>query len=101
MNIYSLSFTQLVDFVTKIQYGYIDVENNEHLKTFSNPDKNYLLQYPNQLVKSKIGTCFDIVSRLSYKKGNRMRIILFGVQGYFFPRNSRFYHSKKKKQFMV
>lgn len=61
MNIYSLSFTQLVDFVTKIQYGYIDVENNKHLKTFSNPDKNYLLQYPNQLVKSKIGTCFDIV----------------------------------------
>ena len=61
MNIYSLNFIQLKDFVTKIQYGYVDKDNNKHLDSFTNPDEKYLLQYPNQLVKSKIGICFDIV----------------------------------------
>ena len=61
MNIYSLSFSQLVDFVTKIQYGYIDADNNKHLDVFSNPNKKYFLQSPSQLVQSNIGLCFDIV----------------------------------------
>lgn len=61
MNIYSLNFIQLKDFVTKIQYGYVDKDNNKHLDSFTNPDEKYLLQYPNQLVESKIGICFDIV----------------------------------------
>ena len=61
MNIYSLNYSQLVDFVTKIKYGYIDIDNNEHLDIFSNPNSKYLLQYPNQLVKSQIGLCFDII----------------------------------------
>lgn len=61
MNIYSLNFIQLKDFVTKIQYGYIDTQHNKHENSFTNPEGNYLLQYPNQLVKSNIGICFDIV----------------------------------------
>ena len=61
MNIYSLKFSQLLDFVTKIQYGYIDQDSNQHLNVFSNPDEKYNLQYPHQLVKSNIGLCFDIV----------------------------------------
>ena len=61
MNIYSLNYSKLVDFVTSIRYGYIDIDNNEHLDNFSNPNSQYLLQYPNNLTKSKIGLCFDIV----------------------------------------
>ena len=61
MNIYSLNYAQLIDFVTKIQYGYIDIDNKKHIDSFSNPDNKYLLQKPDQLILSKIGLCFDIV----------------------------------------
>ena len=61
MNIYSLNFMQFLDFVSKIKYGYVDIDGNKHPNAFSNPDKNYLLQSPMQLVKSRIGLCFDIV----------------------------------------
>ena len=61
MNIYSLNILQFIDFVSKIRYGYIDTDGSTHLNTFSNPNQKYLLQYPNQLIKSKVGLCFDIV----------------------------------------
>ena len=72
MNIYNLKYRQFSQFISRISYGYIDKKGEKHLNNFSNPDNNYLLQYPHQLINSKVGLCFDIVELYRsylYKKG--------------------------------
>lgn len=72
MNIYNLKYRQFCQFVSRISYGYIDKKGEKHLNDFSNPDSNYLLQYPHQLINSKVGLCFDVVELYRsylYKKG--------------------------------
>ena len=61
MNINNLSLRELENFVKKIRYGYINKSGEEILSQFSNPDSRYFLQYPQQLLKSNLGLCFDIV----------------------------------------
>ena len=61
MNIYNLKYGQFCHFISKIDYGYIDKKGERHLNTFSNPLDSYTLQYPHQLINSRIGLCFDIV----------------------------------------
>lgn len=72
MNIYNLKYGQFCQFVSKIEYGHIDKKGEKHPNIFSNPDNNYTLQHPHQIINSKIGLCFDIVELYRsylYKKG--------------------------------
>lgn len=72
MNIYNLKYGQFCQFVSRIAYGYIDKKGERHPNIFSNPDTFYALQYPHQLIKSKLGLCFDVVELYRsylYKKG--------------------------------
>lgn len=61
MNIYGFNYSQFAQFVNQIKYGYIDRNGNKHLDAFSNPNEDYQLQTPDQLIKSNTGLCFDIV----------------------------------------
>ena len=61
MNVNNMNLKEIETLVKKIKYGYIDKSGKEFLGEFRNPDSRYFLQYPQQLLKSNIGLCFDIV----------------------------------------
>ena len=61
MNVNNLNLREIENQAKKINYGYIDKSGKEHLGEFSNPNSSYFLQYPQQLLKSNVGLCFDIV----------------------------------------
>lgn len=53
---------ELLRFMQKnFHYGYIDKSNHAHLKFDSNWFNNYTLQIKDDMLKSKIGCCFDAV----------------------------------------
>lgn len=52
---------EIMDLMKTIEYGWIDKNNNKHNiidETFSD---NYILQSPNEIIKNKIGVCWDQV----------------------------------------
>lgn len=61
MNVNNLNLKEIETLVKKIRYGYIDKSGTEFPGEFCNPDSHYFLQYPQQLLKSNLGLCFDIV----------------------------------------
>lgn len=62
---------EIMNMMQKIEYGWIDKNNNKHYnvdKTFS---INYKLQSPQELIKNQIGVCWDQVElERYYFKGN-------------------------------
>ena len=61
MNIYDLSFKEFTQYVKSIKYGYIDKNGVTHPDSFINPSGDYQLQKPEDLTKTQMGICFDIV----------------------------------------
>lgn len=62
---------EIMDLMKNIEYGWVDKNNNKHIivdETYSN---NYILQSPNEVIKNKIGVCWDQVElERYYFKGN-------------------------------
>ena len=66
---------EIMNLMKNIEYGWIDKNNNKHNfvdETYSN---NYILQSPNEVIKNKIGVCWDQVElERYYFKGNDWNI---------------------------
>lgn len=66
---------EIMNLMQNIEYGWVDKNNNKHSivdETYSN---NYRLQTPNEVIKSKIGVCWDQVElQRYYFKGNSYNI---------------------------
>lgn len=51
---------KLKQIMEKIEYGYIDKDNNKYYH-LNEVEEKYILQTPNQIITNKIGLCFDQV----------------------------------------
>ena len=47
--------------LNKIEYGWIDKNNNKYNEVNNLFSENYVLQSPEQVIKNKIGICWDQV----------------------------------------
>ena len=56
---------EIMTLMNKIEYGWVDKEGNPHTK-LENMAENYLLQMPEELIKSKKGVCWDQVELERY-----------------------------------
>lgn len=64
---------ELLSFMEKnIEYGYVDKQDNKHYEIGGKMGKIYKLQSPEELLKSKLGVCWDQVEleRLFFEKNN-------------------------------
>ena len=56
---------KIYNIVKEINYGYCDKNLNKYT-SFTNIDNNYYLQSPEELLKTKLGLCWDQVELLRY-----------------------------------
>ena len=56
---------EIMDKMNQIEYGWVDKEGNPHIK-LEGFSENYLLQKPEELIKSKLGVCWDQVELERY-----------------------------------
>ncbi len=87
----------------EIQYGWIDKNNKPHEKVDNDFSENYRLQSPREIIKSKIGVCWDQVElERYYFKGNDWNIETYFLVHYdddmcpshtflTFEKNGKFY----------
>lgn len=62
---------EIMDLMKEIEYGWIDKNNNKHSIVDESYSDNYTLQSPNEVIKKKIGVCWDQVElERYYFKGN-------------------------------
>lgn len=62
---------EIMDLMKDIEYGWIDKNNNKHKVVDETYSDNYILQSPNEVIKNKIGVCWDQVElERYYFKGN-------------------------------
>ena len=62
----------IMDLMKDIVYGWVDKNGLNHLKDFETFSSDYRLQSPEELIKSKIGVCWDQVEleRYYFEKNN-------------------------------
>lgn len=66
---------EIMDLMKNIEYGWIDKNNNKHSIVDETYSDNYILQSPNEVIKNKIGVCWDQVElERYYFKGNDWNI---------------------------
>ncbi len=66
---------EIMDLMKNIAYGWIDKENKRHTLVDETYSDNYILQSPNEIIKNKIGVCWDQVElERYYFKGNDWNI---------------------------
>ena len=66
---------EIMDLMKDIEYGWIDKNNNKHSVVDETYSDNYILQSPNEVIKNKIGVCWDQVElERYYFKGNDWNI---------------------------
>lgn len=62
---------EIMDLMKDIEYGWIDKNNNKHSVVDETYSDNYILRSPNEVIKNKIGVCWDQVElERYYFKGN-------------------------------
>ena len=62
---------EIMELMKDIEYGWVDKHNNKHSVVNEKYAKNYILQSPNEIIKNKIGVCWDQVELERYFfKGN-------------------------------
>lgn len=62
---------EIMDLMKDIEYGWVDKNNNKHSIVDETYSDNYILQSPNEVIKNKIGVCWDQVElERYYFKGN-------------------------------
>lgn len=70
---------EIMDLMQNIEYGYVDKNNIKHKTIDENFPNNYILQTPNELIKNKVGICWDQVElERFYFKTNP-----YNIQTYF------------------
>ena len=57
---------EIMKVMSQIEYGWVDKNKNPHLELGEDFEENYQLQSPNELLKSKLGVCYDQVELERY-----------------------------------
>ena len=57
---------EIMELMKDIEYGWIDKHNNKHNIVNDEYANNYILQSPNEVIKNKIGVCWDQVELERY-----------------------------------
>ncbi len=66
---------EIMDLMKNIDYGWIDKDNKKHVLVDETYSDNYILQSPKEIIKNKIGVCWDQVElERYYFKGNDWNI---------------------------
>lgn len=66
---------EIMDLMKEIEYGWMDKDNKKHILVDETYSDNYILQTPNEIIKNKIGVCWDQVElERYYFKGNAWNI---------------------------
>ena len=62
----------IIDGLSKIEYGWLDKNNNIQKEVNNLFSDNYILQSPEQVIKNKVGVCWDQVEleRKLFEKKN-------------------------------
>ena len=92
-----------MDLMKEIEYGWIDKDNKKHVLVDETYSENYVLQSPKEIIKNKIGVCWDQVElERYYFKGNDWNIKSYFLVHYdgdncpthtflTFEKNSKYY----------
>lgn len=57
---------EIMDMMNNIKYGWVDRNNNKYIDIYERFSDNYLLQSPKDIIKNKIGLCWDQVELERY-----------------------------------
>ena len=57
---------KVMDLMNKIDYGWVDKNHMKHIHDFDTYSDDYILQSPNDIIKSQIGVCWDQVELERY-----------------------------------
>ena len=57
---------KIMNILNEIEYGWLDKNNNKHSEVNNLFSDNYILQSPKQILKNKIGVCWDQVELERY-----------------------------------
>lgn len=55
------SVNELLEFLKKIDYGYMDLDKNINYEIKKDFKKKYVLSSPEEVIKNEVGTCYDLV----------------------------------------
>lgn len=74
---------EIMDLMKIIEYGWVDKDNNKHDLVDETYSDNYILQSPNEVIKNRIGVCWDQVElERYYFKGNAWNIKTYFIVHY-------------------
>lgn len=74
---------EVMELMKDIEYGWIDKNNNKHNIVDESYSNNYILQNPKEIIKNKIGVCWDQVElERYYFKGNDWNVKTFFLVHY-------------------
>lgn len=66
---------KIMDLMENIDYGWVDKNNKKHILVDETYSDNYILQSPKEIIKNKVGVCWDQVElERYYFKGNDWNI---------------------------
>lgn len=66
---------EIMDLMENIEYGWVDKDNKKHVLVDETYSDNYILQSPKEIIKNKVGVCWDQVElERYYFKGNDWNI---------------------------
>ena len=61
-----MSENEIMKLMNKINYGWMDKEGIKHIDDFDTFSSDYILQSPENIIKNKIGVCWDQVELERY-----------------------------------
>lgn len=68
----------IMNMMDDIDYGWVDIDGNKYIDDFEDFSSKYLLQTPNEVIKNKVGVCWDQVELERYYFKNN-----YNVKTYF------------------
>lgn len=74
---------EIMNLMENIEYGWVDTSNNKHTIVDESYSDNYILQSPKEIIKHKVGVCWDQVElERYYFKGNNWNIKTYFIVHY-------------------
>ncbi|MCI8393862.1 MAG: ASCH domain-containing protein [Bacilli bacterium] len=74
---------EIMNLMENIEYGWMDKQGSKHKIVDENYSDNYILQSPNEIIKNKVGVCWDQVElERHYFKGNDWNIKTYFIVHY-------------------
>ena len=72
----------VMNMMNSIEYGYVDNDGNKHIDDFEEFASKYMLQSPKEVVRSRVGVCWDQVELERYYFKNSYSIKTYFIVNY-------------------